>query len=229
MSVPASVQPEAPRSTNASGRETRKLLIRTAERLFAEQGIDAVSLRQISAAAGMRMSGAVAYHFGDKAGLIRAIIDDRTARSDERLRPLLAELERQGRLDDLRAITEVAIRPAVAELGETGYYYRFLAQLDRHPQTLPDLQASDTFRSTRRIIALQGEAAQRHLPPQLVEQRRRLVTHLVLAAFADLEGTGREPDEVRVSDLIDCVVALFSTPASSHTLDALDVNPRRAR
>jgi hypothetical protein len=143
---------------------------------------------------------------------------------------LLAELERQGRLDDLRAITEAAIRPAVAELGETGYYYRFLAQLDRHPQALLELQAGDAFRSTRRIIKLQDKAARRHLAAALVEQRRRLVTHLVLAAFADLEGNpGRDADEVVVSDLIDCVVALFSTPASSDTLEALSVSARRSR
>jgi AcrR family transcriptional regulator len=228
--MPSSVQPIDSRPTNEVGRETRRVLIRTAERLFAEQGLDAVSLRQISAEAGMRMSGAVAYHFGDKAGLIRAIIDDRSARMDERCRPLLEELERQGRLDDLRAVTEATIRPAVTELGETGYYFRFLAQLDRHPQALSELQASVAFRpAAGRIIELQDHAAARHLPPKLVGHRRQLVTHVVLAALADLETAAqRGVDESLVSDLIDCIVGMYMTPASEQTIKALPASSRRS-
>jgi len=209
------VQPVVPRSSNAGGRETRRLLLRTAERLFAQQGIDAVSLRQIAAAAKMRNTGAVAYHFGDKAGLIRAIIDDRQAQIDKGVRRQLAELEQQGRLDDLRAVCEAGIQPAVEEIPESGHYFRFLAQLDRHPQAIPELQASDAFKSMMRILKLQDEAARRHLPAALVEHRRRFATHLVFAALADLEAAnaGREANEVVMADLIGCVAALYSAPA----------------
>lgn len=209
------VQPVTSRSSNAGGRETRRLLTRTAERLFAEQGIDAVSLRQIGTAAGTRNSGAVAYHFGDKEGLIRAIIDDRQGQIDKRVRELLAELEREGTYDDLSAVCEAGIRPAVEEVGESGYYFRFLAQLDRHPQVIPDLQAGDAFKSMRKILKLQDEAARRHLPAELVEHRRRFATHLVFAALADLEAAnaGSEANELVLVDLIGCVVALYSAPA----------------
>jgi AcrR family transcriptional regulator len=209
------VQPVAPRSSNAGGRETRRLLVRTAEQLFAESGIDAVSLRQIGAAAGTRNSGAVAYHFGDKEGLIRAIIDDRQGQIDKRVRALLAELERDGRLDDLEAVCDAGIRPAVEEIGQSGYYFRFLAQLDRHPHLIPDLQAGDAFKSMRRILKLQDEAARRHLPAELVEHRRRFATHLVFAALADLEeaDAGPEANAVVMADLVGCVVALYSAPA----------------
>jgi AcrR family transcriptional regulator len=213
------VQPVAPRSSNAGGRETRRLLIRTAERLFAESGIDAVSLRQIGAAAGTRNSGAVAYHFGDKEGLIRAIIDDRQGQIDKRVRVLLAELERDGRLDDLQAVCDAGIRPAVEAIGQSGYYFRFLAQLDRHPHLIPDLQAGDAFKSMRRILKLQDEAARRHLPAELVEHRRRFATHLVFAALADLEAAdaGQEANDLVTADLIGCVVALYSAPAFAPT------------
>src|SRR5262245_62082832 len=102
----------ATRATNAGGRETRELLVRTAERLFGEHGIDAVARRQVSGAAGCRMSGAVSYHFGGKVGLLRAIIHDRSVGMDERRGALLAELERQGSVDDLRALLEAQLRPA---------------------------------------------------------------------------------------------------------------------
>jgi AcrR family transcriptional regulator len=176
----------------------------------------------------MRMAGAVAYHFGDKAGLIRAIIDDRDARIDERRRAMLAELERQGRTRDLRAVAEVGLRPSVEEIGETGYYFRFLAQLDRHQGALSDAFASGAFRSALRVLELQVEAGLDHLPPTILEHRKRLGMHLVVGALADLEGSARGGvDEVVTSDLIDCVVALYSEQPSKRTLEALRVSSER--
>jgi AcrR family transcriptional regulator len=215
----ASRPAERQRPTNASGRETRQLLIRTAERLFAEQGVDAVSLRQISVAAGMRMTGAVAYHFGDKAGLIGAIVSERSVTIAEHCERLLDETELRGRLGDLRAVTNSSIRAGAAIIDGSSYFFRFLAQLDRHPQVLAELQASEAFRSAPgRIIALQDAAAAAHLPPKLVEHRRRLATHLVLAALADLEESCPDkPDAQLVDDLVDCVTALYTTPSVAMT------------
>ncbi|MBF6620409.1 MAG: TetR family transcriptional regulator [Patulibacter sp.] len=210
--------PQAPpRATNASGRQTRLLLIWTAERLFAERGIDAVSLREVSAAAGMRMAGAVAYHFGGKDGLIEAIVAERMGRIDELRRPMLAAIAREGRVLDVRAATEVALRPGVRLIGESGYFFRFLAQLDRLPQALERLQDSDAFRSTGEMTALQDEAAARIVPAPLVAHRRRLATQLVLGALADTEARGGDVDEVLVSDLVDCVVGLYTAPSSQST------------
>ena len=53
------------------------LLIETAERLFAERGVNAVSLREIGAEAGQRNTGAVRYHFGTKEALVNAVFEHR--------------------------------------------------------------------------------------------------------------------------------------------------------
>uniref|UniRef100_UPI0010418D0F TetR/AcrR family transcriptional regulator n=1 Tax=Actinomadura fibrosa TaxID=111802 RepID=UPI0010418D0F len=53
--------------------DTRERLLDAAERLYAERGIDGVSLREIVQAAGARNATAVQYHFGDRGGVIRAI------------------------------------------------------------------------------------------------------------------------------------------------------------
>ncbi len=196
--------------------------MRTAERLFAEQGIDSVSLRQIGEATGMRMAGTVAYHFGDKDGLIRSIIDDRDARIDERRGAQLAELDRRGLTRDLRAVAEAGIRPAVEHIGETGYYFRFIAQLDRHPTALSDAFASGAFGFASRILELQVEAGLDHLPPTILEHRKRLAIHMVIGALADLEAQARGPvDEIVTLDLVDSVVTLYSAPPSPRTLEAL--------
>ncbi len=207
-------QAPAPRAPNASGRQTRRVLIETAERLFAERRIDDVSLREISAAAGKRMSGAVSYHFGSKAGLIQAIIAERMARIDELRRPLLERMARDGGPHDVRAVTEAALRPGVELIGESGYFFRFLAQLDRRPRALEELQAGAAFGDTRQMTVLQDEAAARIVPSALVAHRRRLATQLVLVALADMEARPGGVDEVLVRDLIDCVVGVYTAPST---------------
>ncbi len=58
----------------------REQMILAAERLIAERGIDAVSLREIGATAGQRNNSAAQYHFGTKEGLVAAIYEYRCGR-----------------------------------------------------------------------------------------------------------------------------------------------------
>jgi AcrR family transcriptional regulator len=55
---------------------TRERLFDAAERLFAEHGYDAVSVRSINAAAGVN-PGAIHFHFGSKQGLVVALLESR--------------------------------------------------------------------------------------------------------------------------------------------------------
>ena len=59
--------------------ETRAQLISAGERLFAERGIEVVSMREITRAAGQRNATALQYHFGDRRGLVRAILAKHTS------------------------------------------------------------------------------------------------------------------------------------------------------
>ncbi len=68
--------------------ETRARLLAAAATLFAEQGIDAVSVDAVAEAAG-RTSGAVYSHFGSKQGLLLALLD---SWKDSVLTVLLAEV-----------------------------------------------------------------------------------------------------------------------------------------
>ena len=51
----------------------REAMIRAAERLFSERGIEAVSLREVGAVAGQRNNSAAQYHFGTREGLVDAV------------------------------------------------------------------------------------------------------------------------------------------------------------
>src|SRR5688500_1622324 len=60
----------------AEGERTRELLMDAAEELFASAGVEGVSIRSINAAAGVSPAS-VHYHFRDKDGLVRAVIERR--------------------------------------------------------------------------------------------------------------------------------------------------------
>lgn len=78
---------------------TEELLIDTAEQLFGQLGIDGVSLREIAAAAGQANVNVVQYHFGNKAGLVTAILEDRVGRIETLRRERLDAMKSAGRND----------------------------------------------------------------------------------------------------------------------------------
>ena len=68
---------------------TKLQLINAAEQLFAERGIDAVSLREITTAAGVRNSTALQYHFGDRHGILREVLRKHHGEVEQRRHALL--------------------------------------------------------------------------------------------------------------------------------------------
>jgi AcrR family transcriptional regulator len=86
--------------------ETRVRLLSAASELFAELGIDAVSVDAVAEAAG-RTSGAVYAHFGSKQGLLLALLD---SWKDSVLTVLLAEV----------AVTESPLGQLAAVWGNIG-------------------------------------------------------------------------------------------------------------
>jgi AcrR family transcriptional regulator len=108
-----------------------KLLV-AAERLFAEQGVDAVSVRRISAAAAQRNNSALQYHFGSKDGVVEAILEYRQMPINQRRLELLADLERRGLNGDVRALVETLVLPYLELLNgppEHSYYMNLVSQL----------------------------------------------------------------------------------------------------
>ncbi len=68
--------PPAPRRERADAARNRARILASAEALFAEHGVGAVSMDQIAAAAGVG-KGTLFRRFGDKAGLAVALLDSR--------------------------------------------------------------------------------------------------------------------------------------------------------
>src|SRR5262245_40654380 len=125
-------------------------LVRTAERLFATNGIDAVSLRQIAVDAGYRNPAAVQYHFGSKAALLQAILEYRLPAVTRRRLELLGQLDAGGRGHDVRGLVEVFARPLL-ELDRDAHYVEFLARLIERPE-LEDAYQSTGFAQSTLLI-----------------------------------------------------------------------------
>ena len=90
-----------------------------AERLFAEHGVDAVSLRQIMKVAGVNIS-LINYHFGTKEGLLRAIFAKRIEPLNQKRLAMLEEAESSIRCSKRRPEPHVHFRrPRLATASST--------------------------------------------------------------------------------------------------------------
>jgi AcrR family transcriptional regulator len=164
------------------GTTTRERILDAAERLFAEKGFEATSLRSITQEAGVNLA-AVHYHFGSKERLIRAVLERRLAPiTEERLRRLREAEERPGGAS-LAQVVEAFVAPLLRlrDLGEKGALFvrlmgRVMAETDEaHPGILRPY-----FHQTREAFL---EAFRRELP-HLDEEELVWRLHFVIGAVA---------------------------------------------
>ena len=126
-----SVETRGVRSQRADN--TREAILGAAETLFAEQGIAAVSHRQIVAAARQGNNAAIVYHFGTKTDVVRAI-EDKHGDHIESLRT--RTIAGMGDSPGLREWVACLVLPLTDHLGAIGtpsWYARFAAQVLTDP------------------------------------------------------------------------------------------------
>jgi AcrR family transcriptional regulator len=121
--------------------ESFDVLKATALRLFAQHGVDGVTVREIATAAGQKNHGAVGYYFGTKEALVREIVADGARIIDERRNALLDELEAAGGPHNAREVIDAIIYPSLEPFddGPRDCYLRFTVNLN---MTHPDLFVS---------------------------------------------------------------------------------------
>lgn len=197
--------------------------MRAAEQLFAERGLDGVSLREITAAAEVGNASAVQYHFGDRSGLVRAVLAKHHPAIEARRHALLDQYEADD-ARDLRTLTGALVRPLAAELddpdGGAGYL-QVMADLATAPRpVLSAASVEDPTDSTYRWRALVGP----HLSPEALRLHRRFTA--VQFTLGELARRGRDlrardvaPKDHRlfVSHLVDLVTAVLGAPVSTET------------
>ncbi len=213
--------------------DTRDRLIEAAGRLFAERGIGAVSLREINREAGAKNAVAVQYHFGDRAGILRAISAKHAPTVDARRHAMLDEYEAKGDAD-LRGLVAALVRPLASKLEDPDGGLEFLqihAELTNIPPTR-ELSADEPSRkdSMQRWRLL--------VEPFITDDAARLHRRFAAIRFAALEigrrartGPHRD-DRLFVSDLIDLVSGMLTAPPSGETtrlMNERDVSRGKSR
>ncbi|HEY3686166.1 MAG TPA: helix-turn-helix domain-containing protein [Streptosporangiaceae bacterium] len=217
--------------------DARTALVKAAERLFAERGVNGVSLREITRAADQRNTTALQYHFSDRDGLLRALLVKHGRDVAARRNTLLDQYEMTG-TDDLRALASALVLPLIAKLSDTDggrEYLRIAAELlnltnrSVEPGEPAAIVLNDPGGSTARWIELVGPL----LPPEAVGpplHRRFAAMH-----FAHLELSRRAKDEpgadhrLFTNYLVDLVAAVLAAPVSAETRRVLSDRERRRK
>ncbi len=180
-------------TTTRTKADTKRNLVLAALKLFAAEGVDAVSMRTINSAAGAKNASAVHYHFGNKLGIIEAVIDFIKEELDRHRLPALEALEDRASRGDQPGVREImwaAFRPYFM-LNSTPEYgrpaIRFLAKL--HSDMSPEIQAllnRDPHGTNQRFDALLARALPR-LPDDIRRTRYLFGWMLMVHGIA---GTG---------------------------------------
>lgn len=106
-----------PMTADATSRAPESI-IRAAETLFAARGVEGVSLREIMRAADQRNTTSVQYHFGDRDGLIRAIVVKHMQSVSTR-RDAILDLFLSRTDTTLHDACSALVQPLVAKLDES--------------------------------------------------------------------------------------------------------------
>lgn len=205
--------------------DARLAIVRAAEVLFAAEGIEGPSLREIARQAGQGNTNATQYHFGDRDGLLLAVLDRHRPRVEGRRTELLDLLECTDP-SDARSLSTALVAPLVAELSEAdggAAHLQVVAEVLARPVRFADtLDAHWDAPSIRRWSQL----VEPLLPPEAVGRplhRRFAVVRFVHAELASRarERGPRRDHRLFASHLVDLVTAMLAAPVTQWTTDLI--------
>ncbi len=165
----------------------KDVILDTAERLFAEQGMESVSLRTINTEAGYSVA-ALHYHFGTRDKLIDALISRRQTPIMARRKEFLDELEKEERPDIYR-ITEALVLPMAEpilenpELGLRTIKFFFRTYIDQASYG----QTKDIIEESHRIFNGLLKRALPEIDQALLHQRWVIASELTFQGLANID------------------------------------------
>ncbi|WP_051177786.1 TetR/AcrR family transcriptional regulator [Nocardia concava] len=197
--------------------DARERIILAAERLIAERG-QAVPLRDIAAAAEQRNNSAIQYHFGNRDGLILAVVEYRLATLEVRRLELLAEQAGAG-ATGVHDLLEALVIPMLELSDRHGihYYARFLEQIHTHPAVNDAANLESARRTSVRVIMRQLERELTELPKRLRLRRLRALPSVLFALLADHEraveaGRVTAGDVAAWGEIVDMLAGVLTAP-----------------
>ena len=200
----------------------REQMIDAAERIAAEQGLGAMSLRSVQAASGQRNKSAAQYHFGSRDGLIEAVVASRMGPVNERRLELLATLDARPTEPTLRDLATALVVPLAEHTVATpgSRWARFLAQGLADPALSAVVRRNLEGRSYR-AVRTRAVAALDHLPTPQRERRLDHAVALLVTSLASTEAqlatTGSAPLPLAelVAEMVEICTAVLAAPVAA--------------
>ena len=198
----------------------KEALVVGARELFAAQGVDAVSMREVARSAGHRNSNAVQYHFGDREALLTAVVEPFELQIGARRAALLDELDREP-APAMRFIAAALVRPAAAMLED--------AEGRQHLQIVAELVVDfERFRvctgSADNGLARWDRLAKANMSDATFPLHRRYsAISLCFNELGRRARNQRRPDHrLFVSDVVDLVTGVLDAVVSDETQQLLE-------
>lgn len=207
--------------------DTKRRIILAAEQLFAARGIDDVSMREITEAAGQKNASALNYHFGGRHALVQAIFAYRMGALNARRIELIDEVEAQGRQNDLHVLMALLVQPLADQILDPAgdnYYLSFFSQVIANPDIAYRELVSGKYdqalvRTNHHIIKMMA-----HMPENTVRQRLTVITATAIHALCDFQRHMKpgEVDQMQrdldrfVGNLIDMLVGALTAPITAY-------------
>ncbi len=208
--------------TSRSAR-TRERFIQAALKLYANRSIDGVSLNEVTAAAGQKNRNALQYHFGNKAGLLQAIVSQHSAEVAS-LRSRYCSESALDKYSAQEAAAHALVTPVIQYLEQSSegiYYVKLLSQLSsiNHAVTNPGERSSLSPQEHPELREL-FNAALSHLDNLEAQQRLFLVVSMTFHGIADIcrisgdaqTGKALVQREPMFEQLIGAIAALLQAP-----------------
>lgn len=227
LDTTAHVDFERAPSASPAPRGTKLRILRAAERLFAERGVDRVSLAEITKEAGQRNRSAIHYHFGSKKEVVHAISMRHSLPIQTAWLEPLSQMEADGTVT-LEKLLELLVRPIVAKLDDPDggeHYVHITAELvaSRSFPLLENPAANAEGAMKLSMMMIPFTKADPSLVP-LRMSRLAATLYRSVSDYANLSAIAGAPvvsREVFINDLIDCMRALVDAPPSPATTAAL--------
>lgn len=134
----------AARASRTDGAETRRQILDTAGRVYAEKGFARTTSKEVCARAGVNMA-AVNYHFGGKDGLYRAVVETAIATMQSTTAAARAAGEGKPPDERIRAYVSVFLQRILGKGNETWIHQLMLRELSDPTQAL-DMVAEEVLR-----------------------------------------------------------------------------------
>jgi len=212
---------QKPKSNSAI--DTRWLLLRAAERLYAKRGIDGVSLREINREAQQKNSSAIHYYFGSRDAVIDGIFEMRATYINRRRREVLRSLSENPDQITVRNIILGVLMPQVELLSEekgSYHYNRFLAQAALSGQNEVRQMWQIHFSGILNEFSILIARCLPDMPAHQLRQRLAIHTDFTIYGLAGLErlvetraGVGAPLSiEKDVNALVDMLVGAMQAP-----------------